>query len=536
MDRSTDMKTLIACVAALTIFGFLHPVLGQEIQGGIVYSNGKEVIYYDLSTKKATDLLADQKKNTPKIVSAISENGQWLTWIERGKLWVRKLPFGKPYLAPSRSNTRWIPDDDPMSKRTSRLARIWEDIPDTIPGIPRNFCLSADGQMLSYEIRTSITIYDPRAYTRRGFANYLVIQPVSGNAIGLGGPVVLGSPDSKAYGAFINGRQIQAKTACLPSWSKKGSSLAFINKKGLIWESTEVRYDCHIDPSIEKKGSNFYQPQETKASLFKGCQGLAWKPDKTVTHLTNGTLYSETGEVVAKGIQGEKVCWISNETFVFRGRDSKLYLWNQGHGKKILDFVPESFSYTRRSPFDKEEEVVAKEINSSQEKEIFKTQEISSFEFPIVMGNINVKMGIRDPKTMRIWIGALKDQGQLDFVSVPVASVKDIKDPAAYEYKRLLMQMLSYEKVGDLPYLGRNPSGHKNDPKLLCPTAPCISLKINQVILLRMVNRYAAIKFLSVGKLIKSRTGLLAPMPTIEWRYWPASTASENIVTAIPEK
>jgi len=539
------MRATTICLAAIVLLGICPAMLADGIPGGIVFSDGKEISYYDLQTKEKKSLFADLKKEDSKKAiygpAAVSENGNVLAWIENGRLWVRKLPYGKPYLAPSRSNIKGIPGDDMMSGGVTRLTRVWENIPDIIPGIPKNFCLSADGQMLAYEIRADIVAYDPHARTRQGQADYMVIQPVSGYATTSVGPIILGFPDSKAYGSLTGGKQIQARTACAPAWSRYGAKLALIHKAGTSWEPIEVRSDLNIDPTAKSKEEiGFHAAQETKCSPASGCQSIAWKSDDTVTYLSDGTLYSEKGAVIAKGIQGCKVYWLTDSAFTFQGKDNSCYLWNNGTAQKISDLPPGTFSYCHRDPFGPEEKL-AKKIDPSTEKE--QGGQIQSenggpnnggraspTRSTVAIGNFEVEwIASHSPvgKVVYINVGRLRGQDQFDFAIAPVSSIGEIQDPTKYEYQKVFLEMLPTEKTS----LTVRETGKPGD--LTIPNSAMVRLSLNQILLLRMGDRYAAIQPVS----IESKTTQTTPIFTVtyEWKYWPAQTQAGNLASTPPK-
>jgi len=127
---------------------------------------------------------------------------------------------------------------------------------------------------------------------------------------------------------------------------------------------------------------------------LKSCEGLAWRPDEGLTYISEGKLFvlegrrilegignsrwkkgkmieningkdcelstaavegtvlNITGVLVSEGI-GDRVHWISNDTFLFRApfqKGNSLYVWRQGKNERVMDNVPGEFSYLDQPP------------------------------------------------------------------------------------------------------------------------------------------------------------------------------------------
>ena len=80
------------------------------------------------------------------------------------------------------------------------------------------------------------------------------------------------------------------------------------------------------------------------------CKGLAWKPDGTLTYADGKAIYSVNGKVLVDGINLTRYYWVSNDTFIFRNPEGALCFWKNGQTEKLLDAVPEEFSYCVRNP------------------------------------------------------------------------------------------------------------------------------------------------------------------------------------------
>ncbi|MBU3895804.1 hypothetical protein KKG36_00560, partial [Patescibacteria group bacterium] len=176
------MKTLMLM---LMVPSFL---LGAEPTGGtlIVPPNKRDVQYYDFRAREEVSLTKDVKGPSGLIMTAaISANGEVLAWVQGGKIWWRELPFGPAKLAPNKNSRR---DGGAMGV-----------IPIIVPGILKNFCLSAGGQALTYEVRASNTVYNPSAWTKMGSSELLIFHPLSAYALEVMGPDVWGEMDTGTW-------------------------------------------------------------------------------------------------------------------------------------------------------------------------------------------------------------------------------------------------------------------------------------------------------------------------------------------------
>ena len=130
----------------------------------------------------------------------------------------------------------------------------------------------------------------------------------------------------------------------------------------------------HIRGNDLKRKPGIYEIQ----GALDECQGVFWKPDGSLTVLSKNRLFSLSGEeisagieasgianppdrrgppvpianvfsikptLVANGIEGYDIWWVSNDAFIFRGADGGLYTWEKGETELILKSVPAEFSY-----------------------------------------------------------------------------------------------------------------------------------------------------------------------------------------------
>ena len=69
----------------------------DEITGGIIYSDGKDAIYYDFKTGKETNLTSDIENAQVTWPFGAASDGSRIVWPRKSKFWVRQLPGKKPY-------------------------------------------------------------------------------------------------------------------------------------------------------------------------------------------------------------------------------------------------------------------------------------------------------------------------------------------------------------------------------------------------------------------------------------------------------
>ncbi len=80
-----------------------RPPQDKGIPGGVVFTDGKQIIYYDFATREQTNLIVDLPGAGTFAVktAAISEDGILLVFLDgANKFWARVLPQDKPYSIP----------------------------------------------------------------------------------------------------------------------------------------------------------------------------------------------------------------------------------------------------------------------------------------------------------------------------------------------------------------------------------------------------------------------------------------------------
>ena len=112
-----------------------------EIPGGIVYSDGKDAIYYDFKKGEKKNLTSDfSNTRIDKDSFAVSDNGQFLLWLQDGKFYVRELPAGTPRVIKVNRFTYKSSSRDDIIEDV-----VWQN------GAIKNLSLSPDGARFSFD-------------------------------------------------------------------------------------------------------------------------------------------------------------------------------------------------------------------------------------------------------------------------------------------------------------------------------------------------------------------------------------------------
>lgn len=482
-----NAKIVALCVLFLT-FGVIAKA---EIPGGIVYSDGKDAIYYDFKTRLKTSLTSDLSETVVKHPFAVSENGKFLIWLQNSRFHVRELPTGT---ANPVQVERVIYDKRNASTGEKNIKEdiVWQgnDI--------KNMSLSPDGSRFAFDtvfqepgwVFTGKTVYGESGTLTGVYPFYTkiidsfngifylstihnieyppVYSPVELNFSHPRYGNVSERPPAPFYtaslrdlplppnaslnnyavrvgyggdwGEFEKGELIYRKKTIkksayylafqnLENWEKGNQLGAFIYQIGNQWGPIELRtldskrqggdgdeiYQSEISriASLGKISEKFQKPREWEILISLGsCEGLFWKPDGSLTFLSNGGLYSidaskiqegiskssvikssvregigkipgfKTSErtkgklvrfapvnnvfvaepkLVANSINGACISWVSNDAFLFLGRDMMVYLWRQGKKESVLyPPISSEFYYCSKSPLTTSPEKLVK--------------------------------------------------------------------------------------------------------------------------------------------------------------------------------
>ncbi len=314
----------------------------------------------------------------------------------------------------------------------------------------------------------------------------------------------------------------------------------------------------------------------------KGCSGLAWKPDGSLTYLCGEKLFKLDGEKIREGIKrsclvknpnpdpgtvlerpipaknvfniketleadgifGSKICWVSDDAFIFlgiAGQNDGLYLWKKGNITKLLYTVPTDYFYCQRNP-------LADEVKEAAVNVVSNTDGVSSgtATAPDCSGSVDKTLQVQKPSSFRVgnlelkchafkrpWdksvntvAVAVKIEEQETLCALVDDGLDSIKSPEAYEYKRI-EEFDAYK--------------HSDKPK----THVTVLVGLGQTLMIRRGNSYTAINPLSLERKYNSlmevppkererfkhewektrRVDVFKSM-TYEWKYWPTASAT----------
>ena len=581
------MRTLrIVCLTMFLVLGFSGLIMAQEIPGGIVFSDGKQVIYQDFQTGQKISLTADLMGSPIKGPVAISEDGAVLIWFYNGNCYLKQLPDGEPYLVKidkSQTTAKLVPGNvrnlTPSPQGTlyafesMEKGRAWVQVE---PGRP-NARLNEDKYPKYIEKEdtyNAITFFCVKSGFCNGRAGNTAEYPstfpfrTTHEAIGVPRPptvigdillrgAILPTPSpSASFSLSVEDAQQRFSIKRdahflvwqkITNWGPSNQMVALIHQTQNGWGPIEIR---DVNPNrnirdLNKRKSVGYKnlkPDvwEIPVSL-KNCEGLAWKPDGSLTYLTEGKVFSIDGNeirqgieksgvtdafyplanvlnirgvLVAEGIQGDQLHWVSDDTFLFRGKDKVLYCWRQGKVERLLSPVPDEFSFCDVPPLNF--------LTVASGKKKFEDEFLSNR----YIGNIKIFWGGAGVVQPLLKIENIKEHEGLEFAFPTEANIEDIKDPSEYEYEKL--SQLATEKFNLQVYL-------------------------NQILLLRLKGKYTAIKpveferkYKSVAEMPKGlRTGpggwqgWQGPLPfwksaTVEWKYW-RTIPEKELATETPK-
>jgi hypothetical protein len=248
--------------------------------------------------------------------------------------------------------------------------------------------------------------------------------------------------------------------------------------------------------------------REIDVSLIH-CEGLAWKPDGSLTYLSDGHLYSADGQLIAKRLNGTDLVWVSNRACLYRNAHGALQLWRDGETTRLLGSVSDGFSYCASPPFPTEAEVTVPPDTHFFVGPI-KTRWASACDYAPSTGEISDRA---------VWVDTRASNDRpLRFALTRTRNIEDVSDPSGYRYQ---VAPPSYSD----PRTGQQ-----------WVRDHCVRVPVGRVVMLRWGQRYAALQPLRLELADEETYETTSPAPyserrviapaieglTLRWRYWPA--------------
>ncbi len=313
------------------------------------------------------------------------------------------------------------------------------------------------------------------------------------------------------------------------SWQLDYRLVALIYQTENGWGPIEIR-DAEPYSCLSRSGTVEIPESESgsKPGIWEipvslnDCRSLAWKPDGSLTYLSNGKVFSISGnrilegikesgvkhigsyngkfadfripmrnvfeiepELVAYGIDGDRLHWVTNDTFLFRdeeGRLKNICSWHQERIERLCQ-APEEFSYCDQPPLG----------FSGTIPNIASSKDRVEVGLTFFVGSIETRWDNHQRTSVSIRIGTRPNQEVLSFAFPTETNLEDIRNPAKYDYFV------------------------RNEPYVIVP--------LSQIILLRLGERYAAIKPLTLEprKGQENESAPYCKWMTCEWKYWSQS-------------
>lgn len=471
---------MLVCFTALSaVFGQDYSSSSKSYPGGIVFSNGKDAIYWEpwaSSQGSEVNLTSDLKSVSIQAPFAVDENGGRLAWLQNKKIWVRQLPAGKPYALGYDS-----PDGSGFIK--------WEKG-------ARAMALSPDGTTLSFEgpcikpKQVIAEVYDSNyvgtflfdTFYQNSNAGEMHYGPRFGwksRILGLEGKFE--GPHVVEYGdggrvidtGRHQGTRIIRKSACFFAFSRaeawqKGETFGFFifnidGKWGPIsirrlgngplpddWGTTAMTCTENNTAAV-----TVLNTLEVPVSLAE-CQGLAVRPDGALvvwsgkniyvvarTELENGikglrsSRHLSLSEAIVKvsaknltsssgqAVEGTCMNWVSNDSFLYLDRYGNLQQWTNGVVTQKRAGVGNWYCYLSQSPLN-----TPTALGHGTGKATERRADIQA-------GYIRAGWWSGGNSAYRLAVGATDSQKRLEFCLTGKRDFTEVKDLSQYAWTKL---------------------------------------------------------------------------------------------------
>jgi hypothetical protein len=372
------MKTTTFFATILCVLFSVFALFAQagEIPGGVAYSTGSDILYYDFVAKERRSMVTDSEKFGVSGPFAVSENGSKLIFASADKIYTKILPAGKIL---------------PFKLAGQKKGKLFREGIDLIVSGPRNLAIPPNGENFSFEVEDA---------SKFGPCNAVVVIKLDGDSENIihnrariskfgNPPMYNGGQTTPDYGGIDKSITLTRPDAMqrfsirrdghFGAWSKNSKLIAAIYQTSQFsWGPVEIRDITVINAFY--KGKDDYEGKKPGVyeipMQLKSCQGLAWS-EKGLTIITGRKLYLFPMEeiengiqnsglarnpdptyylpvpinnilnirpvLVAEGIWGDKFHW-SGESFFYRNEEG-IFCWQNGMAKQVVPKSPPEYSY-----------------------------------------------------------------------------------------------------------------------------------------------------------------------------------------------
>ncbi len=366
LTGASAMKKAIVlfCLIVLIVLTLCVSAKAKEIQGGIVFSDGKNLVYCDFTTKQRINLTGDTEESIGNDPFTVSEDGTTLFWIKDRKLWIKLLPNGKSYtlkrnifkpIGNDRTIANGITDVIvPQSAKNIVVSRNGNNISFELEKIDKSMELVKSGSELDKiwftKFEPHIRQYWPLYIAKKGACNAVVffkkdingnmpllspwqycgntnfcapVWPFRTNPAYFSNPEKLNSPlvfdgpeyDIEANVSLMGNECIKRFSfrrdghfaAWLAAENPEEELFAVIYQTPFGWGPIEIRGNSQDrrDSATGKVSKNLHPGIYEIPVLLRSCEGLAWKPepDGGLAFFSEGTVFLLNGEQIKNGIK-----------------------------------------------------------------------------------------------------------------------------------------------------------------------------------------------------------------------------------------
>jgi len=224
------------------------------------------------------------------------------------------------------------------------------------------------------------------------------------------------------------------------------------------------------------------------------CRALAVRPDRLLTYLVGGNVYSEEGDAIARGIEGDQLHWIADDAFLFRPDDEGLWLWKNGETARLLKHAPDQFSY---SPVALNGDSGTISITSQRGLYVGNFMLRFQHQYTTIESYLSPHPTLRQYASVSFgyWPGERNQEPEdflVEYAVVDAASLRDIANPSGYAFQ----PDPKAQHVQRIRRHGTSIEGsrYRLEELMVFGGAGALKLEMGKVLLLRKGTEYMAIR------------------------------------------